>query len=303
VARCKCSLCQRPGDGVRNHQTRDEGAILVFWALCLPVLAALLIGVLELGNLVQSTDNSQNVADANARNAADANAAQAADAAALAAASYLATTDPKGPLVVNLIPIDCPQSKKSKHSGPPPGCNCNVGSQDVISDCANYQWLNGYYIYEGDDWEAIGGSEVSPAAALSDPAGTWTCQSRYNGSQFCGEVNIYPPGQGYGVNGSASDGNTINQAIAATIAAMSVLEKDGTSYSGCTPPPDFLLAEGPGGVSCIGYDAAGTIWVTARETFTLPGVGLAMTQQSAWATEVGGKGVLCLGPPPSVACP
>jgi TadE-like protein len=299
VARYKYALFRGPGHGVRNHRTRDEGAILVFWALCLPLLLGLAVGVLQLGNLVQSRDNAQDSAYDNAQNTADA----AADTAAVAAANYLATNHPNGAMVVNLVPIDCQQpNQHSNQPGPPTPCRCNVDGQDAITGCANYQWLNGYSIYEGDQWEAIGGSQVSFAQALSDPAGTWTCQSRYRRSQHCAELNVYPPGPDYGVNGSVSNGETISQAIVATNAAVSVEEQNGISYSGCTPPPDFLLAEGPEGVSCIGYDAAGTIWVVAREPFTLPGFGAQIAQKTAFATESGGQGVLCSGPPPSGAC-
>ena len=48
----------------RQHEDNDEGVILVIWVLCLSLLAALLLGVITLGNLLQSTDNAQNAADA-----------------------------------------------------------------------------------------------------------------------------------------------------------------------------------------------------------------------------------------------
>ena len=63
--------------------------ILVLWALFLPVLAGLVVGVIALGNLLQSADNAQN----------------AADAAALAAAGSLVTAQNPPPMVVNSIPI------------------------------------------------------------------------------------------------------------------------------------------------------------------------------------------------------
>ena len=34
-----------------QYKSSDEGVILVFWVLCFPLLAALLVGVIELGDL------------------------------------------------------------------------------------------------------------------------------------------------------------------------------------------------------------------------------------------------------------
>jgi hypothetical protein len=306
VARSHCARCRAPSNWGRKHARGDDGVILVFWALCLPVLLGLLLATIQLGNLLQSTDNARNVADATAQNAADATAQNAADAAATAAASYLATIHPTGQMVVQSIPIICLRTVRHGRTTTM-SCECSVGAQDVISSCAHYDWLDGYYIYETDQWEAVG-SQVSFSTALSDPAGTWTCQSRDPTTNYCSELNVYPPDQSYGVNGSVSDGDTISQALTATATAMSVEGNYGVAnYSGCTPPAGFLLAEGPSaqnptGVTCIGYDAAGTIWVGALVTFTLPGVGSAVTEKSSWATVVGGKTVLCPGPPPSGSC-
>ena len=47
-----------------DDESRDAGVILVFWVLCLSLLSALFVGVLALGNLLQSSDNAQNAADA-----------------------------------------------------------------------------------------------------------------------------------------------------------------------------------------------------------------------------------------------
>ncbi len=304
MARSQNSAGRGRGHSLRKRR-RDSGAILILWAICLPALLGLLIGAIQLGNLLQSSDNARYVADANAQNAADAKAQNVADAAALAASSYLATIHPTGPMVVQSIPIDCQPSP----TGPPIRCKCRVAADGTITGCASYVWLNGYYIYEGEDWLAIG-TQVSGQTALQDASGAWACGSLGSGNGnhgYCTELDVAPLVPGY-VDGSLSDGETISQAITATATAISVETQNGfTVYSGCAPPPQFLLAEGPTaqdstGVSCVGYDAAGTIWVSVLETFTLPGVGLATDEKWALATVVRGTAVLCPGPPPSGQC-
>ncbi len=93
-----------------------------------PLLATLLVGVIELGNLLQSSDNAQN----------------AADAAALSAAGYLATNHPD-PMVIHSLPITCFTT-----SGNVVSCKCHVDSADKVTHCADYSWLEGYSLYKGD---------------------------------------------------------------------------------------------------------------------------------------------------------
>jgi Putative Flp pilus-assembly TadE/G-like len=281
VASLRPSGSRGPSESSRTRHSGDDGVILVFWALCLPLLAALFVGVLELGNLVQSGDNAQD----------------AADAAALGAAGSLIDFPP--PMVVSNIPGIL-------------GYMCTVGSGDTISGCAgqNYGWLYGYSIYEGGTWEPIWDPQEAISALRA--AGTdWTCQGEarlsrrghHRGKLYCTGVNIFPPAPGYGVTGSVSPDATISQALAATSTAMSIETNYGvTSYSGCTPPDGFFLADGSSGVSCIGYDAAGTIWVSVPNSAAFPGIGLAAEGKSAWATVSSGTAVLCPGPPPSGVC-
>ncbi len=226
----------------RKGERGDEGVILVLWALCLSMLATLMVGVIALGNLLQSADNAQN----------------AADAAALAAVDYLAWIHPVGPMVVNRIPISL-------------GDECQASVQSPISQCAHYGWLYGYYIYEADEWEAIGapGGQVSGAQALSDASSAWTCAAlrsskHHPGQSYCTELNI-PAGtwNGWLIKVTARQ---ISVAITATQQAMSIQKNYGfTSYSGCNAPQDFLLADSSMGVSCIAYDAAGTVWVSVAD--------------------------------------
>ena len=111
-----------------NDENRDEGVILILWVLCLPLLAALLVGVIELGNFLQSSDNAQN----------------AADAAALSAAGYLATNHPDA-MVIHSLPITCFTT-----SGNVVICKCHVDSANRVTHCADYSWLEGYSLYKAD---------------------------------------------------------------------------------------------------------------------------------------------------------
>ncbi len=99
----------------------------MIWVLCLSLLAALLLGVITLGNLLQSTDNAQN----------------AADAAALAGENLLGPQG--GNLVIGSIFI-------------PENDRCDIDSQRVVTRCASYRWLTGNYIYESGQWYLIGNS-------------------------------------------------------------------------------------------------------------------------------------------------
>ena len=267
----------------RRKRGGDDGVILVFWALCLPMLAVLLAGVIELGNQLQSEDNAQN----------------AADAAALAAAGYLAQHDP-GPMVIHKLQINCTSG------GFFTNCMCLVVGQNTISRCNNYDWLAGYYIYEGGQWEAIGDAQVSYTAALSYPG--WTCDSerRHHGQRYCLTLSVYPPGSSGGVDGSLSDWATISQAISATQAATFVQQNYGfTEYTGCTPPQDlFVAGQSIGGVNCIAYDQFGTIWVSVADPVTYPGNVAVTAEKTSWAMEEpsNGTAALCSGLPPNGNC-
>jgi hypothetical protein len=265
--------------------------ILVLWALFLPVLAGLVVGVIALGNLLQSADNTQN----------------AADAAALAAAGALVTAQNPPPMVVNSIPI-------------PWSDECQVGPKDTITtctgttsdetQCSHYNWLCGYAIYEVDTWLLIW-TDPDATKAISYAGSAWTCtrvstgpgHHHHHGQPYCVELNIYPPGPTSGSNSSLSDDNTVTVATMATREAMFVEANYGfTSYSACTPPPDFFLALGPTS-TCIGYDADGTIWVSVPDPGIFPGSGFGAAVKSAWATWAGGTAVLCSEPPPTASCP
>ena len=265
---------------IRNPTTRDDGVVLVLWALFLPLLAGLMVGVIWLGNLLQSADNAEN----------------AADAAALAAAGYLVQQDYPPPLVVTNIPDIL-------------GYECQVGASNTITTCAhsNYGWLYGYSIYEAGTWNAIWTANEAEQA-LREAGTAWTCQGQamlpsshhHHGPLYCTGINIRPPAWGYGVDGSLSDNATISEVAGATATAITVEVKYGfTSYSGCTPPQNFLLAEGSG-ASCIGYDAAGIIWVSVPDQPGSPGS--PAPGEKTWATAAEVPAVLCPGPPPSGSC-
>jgi Putative Flp pilus-assembly TadE/G-like len=262
-----------------EDESRDAGVILVFWVLCLSLLSALFVGVLALGNLLQSSDNAQN----------------AADAAALAGEDYLAGIHTVGLMVENNIPIDW-------------GDRCQVGGSNVAVQCANYSWLYGYSIYERNNWVPIG-DRSSAINALSYADSAWTCgrlatrsRHHHSGQTYCVELKIYPPGHGYGVDGSLSDDPTINVATDATNDAVLIEQNYGFSNSaGCTAPQGVFLAEGSS-QSCIGYDAAGSVWVTVPDPAVFPGTGIAQIDKTSWATTFPGGTGLCSGIPPDGNC-
>jgi hypothetical protein len=152
-----------------DDESRDAGVILVFWVLCLSLLSALFVGVLALGNLLQSSDNAQN----------------AADAAALAGEDYLAGIHTVGLMVVNNIPIDWSDG-------------CQAGPGNVAVQCTDYTWLYGYSIYERYNWVPIG--DLSSAiSALSYAGSAWTCgrlgtgpRHLHHGQPHCIELDISP---------------------------------------------------------------------------------------------------------------
>lgn len=283
-SRSSGSLSQGPRHLLYHRATKEDGAILVFWVLCLPVLAALLVGVLFLGDLLQSADNAQN----------------AADAAALAAVDGLAATRPRH-LVLRALPIYWRDR-----------CGTDLSA---TNPCKHYGWLDGRYIYVDGQWELIGGpdGQISARAALAygTAQGTWLCATplvnrQGSASPYCGFLAVTAPGtpgDGPGADGALSDSKAVDAAAAAARNAESVLQHYGfTNDSGCTAPHGFLLAEGSTGVTCIGYDAAGTAWVEVPTSTSFGPSGLAAIRKSSWATMSDGTAVLCPGRPPAGNC-
>jgi Putative Flp pilus-assembly TadE/G-like len=274
----------------KSHREGDDerGVILVFWVLCLSLLAALFVGVLALGNLLQSSDNAQN----------------AADAAALAGEDIMgpALSQPGG-LVVSSIFI-------------PRNDQCLINSRREITACASghYGWLSGNYIYEGDQWLLIG-SAVSPTSALSYaskaypppqyPAPAWICPSLWpptkkHPARYCDGINVYTPGPPYGLNASLTNSATFDAAANAITEAEAIQKSYGfTSYSGCSAPANYFLVEA--GVTCIGYDPGGTVWVTVPDPALIDGTGLSPVQKTSWATTFS-SGTVGLCSPPSENC-
>jgi hypothetical protein len=270
-------------------ESRDEGVILVFWVLCLSLLAALFVGVITLGNLLQSADNAQN----------------AADAAALAGAGTL-QQQPYS-VVLPAIPLSWNDRCRLLKSG--------------AWQCSDFTWLYGpqphYFVYEHEDWLLIVNNATSPFSQASaktvfqqfTQSGAWTCSAWVTISKkqfqqhFCVEFTIHPPGP-TGVDGSLTDYWGIGAAQSATQAAISIQKNYGfTSYSGCNAPPDFLLADRLTGVSCIAYDAAGTIWVSVPDPAVIPGSGPSTVYRTSWATILAsGTAALCSGMPPTGTC-
>ncbi len=159
-----------------------------------------------------------------------------------------------------------------------------------------------------NNWVSIG-DPSSAISALSYAGSAWTCgrlgtgpRRHHHGQRYCIELNISPPGQGYGVDASLSDDATITVATQATEDAASIEENYGFSNSpGCTAPHGVFLAEGSTR-SCIGYDAAGSIWVTVPDPAVFPGAGITQIDKTSWATKFLSGTDLCSGIPPDGNC-
>lgn len=241
-----------------------------------------MVGVILLGDFLQSADNAQN----------------ASDAAALAAADRLGTS---GQVVVKTLAIS-----------PRDRCGTDLSA---ANPCRHYGWLRGNYIYIDDEWELIGPppAPISAAGALAygTASGAWTCASPLlnragSPSPYCATLAVSAPGtpgQSTSANGALSTLVALDATNAAADEAKSVLQHYGfTNFSGCAVPQGFLLAQGPTGVTCIGYDAEGTVWVDVPASPGAEADGLTDARRSSWATLSDTVAVLCSGPPPSGDC-
>jgi Putative Flp pilus-assembly TadE/G-like len=246
--------------------SKDEGVILVFWVLCLSLLVTLLVGVIALGNLLQSGDNAQN----------------AADAAVLAGEDVLVQQGSHYPgLFTDSVQI-------------PRSADCQVD----LSNCGSLTWLSGYYVYQHGDWlqivtsSTLSATQISATSALQYGIayGRWTCSDRtrtsrrHPGPPVCIQLTSGAPWHSSSVEGSLTYDTTISAAVMATNTATSILRQYGfSSYSGCAAPTGFAVTAGTMGISCIGYDAGGTLWVSVPDSSLFPIGGITKIEKTSWA--------------------
>jgi hypothetical protein len=151
----------------------EGGAALVEFALVLPVFALMLFGMIQFGLVFAGWAQLRNAVQTGARLASVGGLTnpQCGDMAAPSCAWALLVGSPPG-----LSPVPVSSVKV------PLGAGCNA----ALTQCDDYSWLDGYYIYEGGSWEQIvdaanappSAGQVADAQALSDGTSApvpWKC--------------------------------------------------------------------------------------------------------------------------------
>jgi hypothetical protein len=285
---------------------RDDGAILVIWALALASLATLLAIVVDIGDLVQSTANLQD----------------ASDSVAISEANLLVPylvpdgLSPRRPipgqLVVGAIPV-------------PRQAQCRQGWSGLLS-CANMSWLDSYYLYEplpgaglSIDQVVAGAArspgEISELGAFSDLTGTgsWEC-ARWSSHQWPGGgpmddcLRLVPVQPGWGPLAVGSDlpggTPTFSSVSREAVALAERAYGEAGAWATCSGPPAGFAAS-TAAPACTAYEVEATgavvVWANARKApgWLIASGPLSEVQRSSWAT-TGGPGspaTLCTGPP------
>ncbi len=283
-----------------GRQNGDDGVILVFWALSLTALFGFLALALGIGNLLQSTNNVQN----------------AADAAAMSGAQVIGALNPSP--AIETVPI--PKYAACLVVGP---------GDDQLLGCSTLDWLHQYEIFQGTGWLQIVANnpqagEISELDAFWDGAGNgpWTC-SKITKHGYCRQLttNVPPlPLQDNALSTpsaiQAATQSTTTAAEQATLHAQALVENGygiNPVWTGCpaAPPPGFSFAD-PGvtciaycvpapGVSCGGSDNA-TFWVMVlvpAPPSILGSYDVTCTGRAAWANT---SGIAPEAPAPSGSC-
>ena len=290
----------------------EDGVVLVVWVLAITPLILCLAIAINLGLLVEASDNAQN----------------SSDAAALSAVVVLSS----GTLVDTMIQI-------------PRRADCQV-SGNRLGNCSSVSWLDGYYLYYGTDQDADdcepGGTtsltllEIVPfqpprcvgeendldALAGGENAG-WTCGSVvYNGSHHqdgvCVELDteLNVPGN------FALSPRLPPLVTAAADVEQLVTGNYQVSWSGCpTASSGFCCPMAPAGFSwdpsltpandCVAYEVTNqgndlVVWVTTispTPPAVFTGNFASQFRRVAWAFGKLGGGsdlepALCTGPAP-----
>ena len=286
----------------------EDGVILVFWLLTLTALFGFMALAINLGNLLQSTDNVQN----------------AVDSAAVSGASSLAV-DPQSP-----SPFYTTVS--------PFGFDCGVSGSHLTACTGGpdpYGWLipqggGSAYIYENLGLQNAGWWQIVPESQAGDlqpgqttdveafnygtQSGSWYCSQETKSKKKpkrCLEVST-------GVTGTQNGALSNGAPVAATNAIMELMQQSygiTPKWSGCSasPPTGLSVAEGWAGVTCIAYcipssgtscggNGSATFWVMAvvdAPPSFISGDGVNCTGKAAWANAAG---LVAAAPAPSGNC-
>ena len=280
----------------------------MFWVLTLTALFGFMALAINLGNLLQSTDNVQNAADS---------------AALSGASSFVAGLKSGSPFYTTVSPagFDCRVSGSQIE-------RCNGGSGPDP-----YGWLipqggGSAYIYENIGQQNAGWWQIVPASQAGDllpgqttdmnafeygtQSGSWSCiQETRRNPKRCLEVTT-------GVTGTQNGALSNGLPVTATGAAMAMLQQSyaiNPNWSGCpvNPPVGFSVAEGWAGVTCVAYcipssvtscggTGSTTFWVMAlvqAPPSFIESDGVTCTGKAAWANAAG---LLTAAPVPSGNC-
>jgi hypothetical protein len=313
--RLRNSVEAQPGRAAGRYATvlrrkSDDGVILVFWLLILTALFGFMALAINLGNLLQSTDNVQNAADS---------------AATSGASSLAAGLNSGSPFYTTVSPF---------------GFDCRVNGSHITvcnGGLDPYRWLipqgaGSAYIYENIGlpnagwWQIVPESqagELKPGQTTDSEAfsygtgtsGSWSCSletASKRRPKRCLEVTT-------GVTGTQDGALSNGVPVAATNTAMALVQQSygiNPNWSGCSgnlPAGFAIIAEGWAGVTCMAYcislsnptcggEAGTSFWVMAlvqAPPSFISGDGVTCTGKAAWANAAG---LLAAAPAPSGNC-
>jgi hypothetical protein len=164
----------------------EGGAALVEFALVLPVFALMLFAMVQFGLVFAGWAQLRNAVQTGARMASVGdlkNPPECGNLAATSCAWALLIGSPPGLSPVPVTSLEVPLEA---------GCDAS------LTQCRDYSWLDGYYIYEGGTWEQIVGpadapplgGQIGDAQALADATSglvPWKC--RHSQSTNCTELD------------------------------------------------------------------------------------------------------------------
>lgn len=297
----RASLSRRSRLPRLRRREAEDGVILVFWALSLTALVGFLAIVLNIGNLLQSSDNVQNAADAAAITGAG------TVGSILTSAEQSAPTDP-------IIPI--PSSD---------GCKVVGRGDNQLLGCATLNWLNQYYIFENQGWLQIvvgqpqtGQISEHRAFFFGAQLGPWTCSMISQGN--CTQLSTNLPSSPLQDDAltTISAMQTTTQGAAAQVSGQveTLVQQDygvSANWSGCgasSLPSGFTFAAGetcvafctPSSANC-GGSQSNVFWVmvvTPSPPSLLSAGGSTCTTRVAWANA---DGLVSEAPTAPTSCP
>jgi hypothetical protein len=252
--------------GKLGSDKADDGVVLIVWVLALTPLIACLAIAINLGMLVEASDNTQN----------------STDAAALSAVDVLSSSDATYPLVDTAIPI-------------PRSADCRV-SGNRLSNCNSASWLDGHYLYyctDADTADCVpggttsltllqivgsplpGAGEINDSEALREGEAQWECASggavHRGHHKVCTQLDTGVSVSGYFALGQDANGSPPLVTAANDVAGLVTQDYQvNPAWSGCPTtalPGGFTLAPLLAAANdCVAYEVTNqgsdlVVWV------------------------------------------